>query len=314
MSWHKLLPLTTTLESDNHNMRFWKWNVCTCTFKPAYVCLSVSLSCEERLKWNKIAERKRRLCIKNDPDWCREEKVKRNCRNACKTQARKLKKLPKKEVDAQRKKWRSAKQRYVAKRKAEQAAFAAMAPTPNILRQGTRAESIRRKAKCRAEWNRIRRYWEFEKLNIQVTKLASYASKYKARYYRLKRKLFLKSNSPKSIVNREPRKNREEVSSRIRKQLIFGTAAFTDIGESMAKIRSNLTQKSISEQIRLTHVRKCRLDSMAKWYFPFKSFRSYSSKRRAIGATQKHAKLVKKYAIEFFEDDTVSTYSPSKND
>lgn len=106
----------------------------------------MAISREERLKRKRLAEKKRRLRMKEDPDRYQEEKDKRNVRNRENTRARRLKKLSKKDLEAQRKKWRLAKQRYVAKKK-QQAATEEVAAQPTT---STRAESIRLEAKRRA--------------------------------------------------------------------------------------------------------------------------------------------------------------------
>jgi hypothetical protein len=275
----------------------------------------VAVSRAERLRKKREAERQRRERIRSDPDRRLEEHRKRRARIERTKEAKKSKKMSKKQRQEQQKKWREAKRKYVAKKKQLQNESKSLSSAAMIqpIAQSTRAESNRKKAKRRAESKRVKQYYLRKKLENRITSLEKIAKKYKVRCFRMKQKM-LDSNSPRSTVHRELKKNKENVSPRVRKQLIFGRAVLTDIGNSLTGVRSKKQQKKLSERIKLPHVKKYKFLELSKRYFPFQSFRVYSKKRRAFGAQRRQTMLIKKLAAEYFEDDAVSTLSPSKND
>ena len=243
--------------------------------------------------------------MKSDPVRKKEENDKRNARNRRKTVERNAERVTKKELELRRKKLRVAKQRYVAKKKVAKDAQT----DKNTMPVSTRSESIRRRANSK----RIQRYRLMRRLENEVSSLRRSATKYRIRYHRLTSKLKGNSNSPKSLVERDLKLNREKVSPRVRRQLILGKSIAVDVGESLMKVTSR-KEKKLSEHISLKYTKKYRLDNVAKNYFPFRSFCSYSVKRKSCAGTWKHAKLIRKYTQEFFEDDSISNFSPSKND
>jgi len=206
------------------------------------------MSAEERRRRKREAEKLHRKRIQSDPILGAQELAKRLECIARLKKIRQSKKISKKEVQRQREKWRLAKQRYVQKQKGMLDKMEAT--------QSTRAESIRRKAKRRAENKGIRYLRVVKKLEEKSKKSDRLATKYKLRYYRLQKKLRSDSDSPMSKVNRELKVNKEKVFPRVRKKLVFHEAVMDDIGKSLSKITSKRDQNLISEKIHLSYVKK----------------------------------------------------------
>lgn len=238
---------------------------------------NMAISNKERLRRKREAQKNRRKRIQDDPERLAKENEKRRDAYARKKQQMKKRKESKKEIEIRRRRWRIAKRKYLEKLKQDSAAL-------EEGTSGTRAASIKRKAKQRAECKRVKHYHMVKKLENRNIKLQRQVSKYKMRYYRLKEKVSNESTSPASILKRQLQKNKiGNISPEVKRRLLFGHSVTVDVGRSLLKVRSNKKKHLISTTLHLKYVKKYRFLSIAKPYFPF----ALRSRRKVLGVKKK---------------------------
>lgn len=275
-----------------------------------YVPFRMAISPGERLKRKREAERKRRKRIQESPGRREEENRKRRERKARKKVERKKFKESAKQIRDRREKWKAAKRRYREK-KSRLAAESALETV------SSRADSIRKKAKRRAESRRVKHYYLLKKIENRARNAERRANKYKLRCFRLQEKHSKNSTSPASALKREMKSRKEKVSPTVARKLLFGSAMMSDIRESLSKIRSTRAQKAVSSSISFKYVQKYRLQRLAKPVFRFRSFlrkKEMSLREKRVEKRRKIVLNIENYVRQFFEDDDVSSLTPSKND
>ena len=77
--------------------------------------------------------------------------------------------------------------------------------------------------------NRVQNYRFIKKLEHKLNRAENLANKYKVQCFRLQRKMTNNSVSPKSTVNCDLKENKDRVSARIRKKLVFYESVTADI-------------------------------------------------------------------------------------
>ena len=259
----------------------------------------MAISREERLQRKRIAAKKRRDRLYKDPELRDKENQKRRQRY----QEKRSQKEPAKQKAARRAKYRDDKRKY-SRPKQENSSFE--------LYVSTRADSIRRKAKLRADKLRVKKNYLLKKEIKKNELLRRRLEKYKKRWNRFRNSNTANSISPRSLLNRNLERRKEVVSSHIRRRLLFAECIQEEVKESFSRIRSSKTKKMIANNLTFKYVKEYRFLREAKPFFPYNSFRCSSEKRRFIGVKRQKMKIVEDSVRAFYEDDSTSTLSPAK--
>ena len=251
----------------------------------------------EKLAKKRVAERKRRQKIQADPVRLAIENQKRRKRYAEKK--KKTKPLSERAKRHRRKKWALSKRIQRAKKKAEQTSAEATNSSNKSI-QAITGMKIRKRNQ-----SKLKNYCQ--KLESKVTALERRVGKYKMRYRRIQIKC-TPSKSPRSCVSRELKRDKEKVSPKVKRRLIFATALLQDLQDSYGS-KSKKQKREFSRNISLKFIIKYRFMNEAKPFFPVDM-----RYRRSFGVKKKNMSMVAKSVIEFLEDDDNSTLAPGKKD
>lgn len=255
----------------------------------------------EILEQKKEREKERRARIRKDPMKLEEQNRKRRERYNKNAQVRKSKKAKMSERDKrqQRRKWKLIKRKQREKIKT----LAPSTSTSDKSVQWVTGQKMRDK-------NRRKLNDQIRKNQGKIRKLEARVEMYRKRHERLKQKFTNKSDSPRSVLNKELRNSREKVSPKVRRKLLFGVSLAVDVKSSFGSQKCGNRRRELATKFKLKYVKKYNFMSIAKPFIPV----NYNYRRLPEASFRKKLHLLRNSIVEFFESDENSCLAPGKKD